>query len=90
MPHIMLEATFDPALTDEDLQGHLERVTPCLGQNNVRWICSFLSEDRTRRICIHEAPDAEAVRDAYRTADIPFVRAWPAQLLSLDENPSLK
>ncbi len=89
MTHILLEATFENPLTDDDLKGHVERVSPCLEQNNVRWICSFLSNDRRRRVCIHQADDAEAVRNAYRTANIPFDRAWPAELLSLDEKPSL-
>ncbi len=89
MPHVLLEATFEPPLTEEELDRQFERITPCIEQNDVRWICSFLSKDRRRRVCLHEAADAEAVRMAYRTANVPFIRVWSAELLALEEEPSL-
>ena len=35
--------------------------------------------DGMRAVCMFEADDAESVRDANRTAGMPFDRVWAAQ-----------
>jgi len=37
----------------------------------VKWLYSFLSLDKKRTYCLYEAPDADAVREAARRANIP-------------------
>jgi hypothetical protein len=44
----------------------------------VVWKCSYLAVDRMRMICEFEADSAERIRDALRSAEVPFVRVWPA------------
>jgi hypothetical protein len=37
----------------------------------VKWLYSFLSLDKKRTYCLYEAPNAEAVREAARRANVP-------------------
>ena len=85
MPHIVLEYAFDPPMTEEVFDKVAARLEPCLDAQGVRWVQSFLALDRRRRICIFEAADAEAVRAAYRTAEVSFVRAWSAEAITEDD-----
>lgn len=58
------------------------RILSCLAERDAQWRYSLLSQDRQRMFCTFEAPDAEAVRTAYRRAGGPFNRLWVAHLLS--------
>jgi len=40
-------------------------------QAGVKWLYSFLSLDRKKTYCLYEAPNAEAVREAARLANVP-------------------
>jgi hypothetical protein len=81
MPHIVVEYLFDPPATDALFQHHGDTLEPCLHQRGVTWVESYLSHDRKRRICVFEAPDADTVRSAYRSADVVFERVWTAEHL---------
>ena len=85
MPHVIVEYAFDPPITEEEFDHMAEQLDPCLEGRDVRWVQSFLSLDRRRRICVFEAPDAEAVREAYRSARIGFERAWAAEAITGDD-----
>jgi hypothetical protein len=85
MPHVIVEYAFDPPITEEEFDRMAEQLDPCLEGRDVRWVQSFLSLDRKRRICVFEAPDAEAVREAYRSARIGFERAWAAEAITDDD-----
>ncbi len=37
----------------------------------VHWLFSFLSADKKKTYCLYEAPDAEAIREAARQAQLP-------------------
>lgn len=82
MASIVLERRFDPALTQADLERMFERVAPCLDEHSARWIRSYLSASGDRMICLLEAPDAEAVRQAYRMAGYPFEAVWRGEVLA--------
>jgi hypothetical protein len=85
MPHVIVEYAFDRPATEEEFNEAAARLDPCLEARGVRWIQSFLALDRRNRICIFEAPDAEAVRSAYRMAKVGFVRAWAAEAIADDD-----
>jgi hypothetical protein len=85
MAHIIVEYAFDPPLTEEEFDAMAERLEPCLESRSVRWVESFFARDRSRRICVFEAPDAESVRDAYRSAKVGFERAWAADAIGEDD-----
>jgi hypothetical protein len=86
MPHIIVEYAFDPPATEEDFDRMAEQLDPCLDARGVRWVQSFLALDRKSRICIFDAPDAETVRAAYRSAKVGFVRAWAAEAITGDDD----
>jgi hypothetical protein len=77
---VVIETAFDPPLTDEEHNRLAPKIDQCAGIRNARWMRSYLSVDRKQMFCEFEAPDAEAVRDAYRSAGVGFVRAWQAEL----------
>lgn len=37
----------------------------------VHWLFSFLSADKKKTYCLYEAPNAEAIREAARRANLP-------------------
>lgn len=79
MAYVIIETTYDPPLTD-DLRSELEtKLEPCIQARGVRWHHSFESTDRRRKVCVFEAPDAESVRSALRSARIAFDRVWAAE-----------
>jgi hypothetical protein len=81
MSNVILERVFDPPLTDERFAELSGRLGPCLQRNDIRWIRSHRSLDRTRLICLFEAPDADTLRDALRQAKIEHERVWSADVL---------
>jgi hypothetical protein len=77
---VVVEHVFDPPLTNSEHDRISALVDRCAEMRNARWLRTYLSADRTRSFCEFEAPDAESVRDAYRNAGVPFLRAWSAEL----------
>ncbi len=81
MAHVIVERTFDPPLTVQELQAVEQRMAPCLDLYGVQWVRSYWSSDRRRMICEYEAADAESVRAVQREAQAKFDRVWTADLL---------
>ncbi len=81
MPRIMVERSFEPPLTEEELRAVEARMAPCLELYDVRWIRSFWSSDRRRMICEYDAADAASVRNVQREAEAKFERMWAAEVL---------
>jgi hypothetical protein len=77
----MMEQFFDPPLSDEEYGKLAQKVDPCLDQHNAIWIRSYIAADKKRCVCEFEALDAESVREAFRSAGVPFERVWAAELL---------
>ncbi len=74
-PFIIVKYAFDPPISDEAFDEVFDKTNRCLD----------LALDRKRRICVFEAKDAEAVRQAYRMAGTKFERVWSAEQISNDE-----
>lgn len=81
MQRFIVERTFSPPMSDQELAAVTARMAPCLELHAVRWIRTHLSEDRQRMVCEYEARDAESVRKVQREAQAPFDRVWPGQLI---------
>jgi hypothetical protein len=81
MPKFIVERSFDPPLTKEELSATEERMAPCLELYDVTWLRSYWSTDCKRMICEYEARDTEAVRNVQREAGAKFERVWTADLL---------
>ncbi len=78
MPHVVVEYLHTPPLPPDGLEKNGAKLGPCLQTRGVRWLTTYLASDRRRQICIFEAPDAESVRESYRSAGVAFERVWPA------------
>ena len=85
MPRMIVEYEFDPPATEEEFDAAAARLDPCLTGRDVSWVRSFVALDRRRRICVFDAPDAESVRQAYRSAGVSFVRVWSAEEITDDD-----
>ncbi len=81
MAILIVERSFPQPVSDQALQGVMQRLEPCLEEYDVRYLGSFLSSDRQRMICRFEGADAEAVRATNRAAEAPFERVWVASEL---------
>jgi hypothetical protein len=77
---IIVEQILEPPLTDEEHSRVGKLIDRCAEMRNARWMRSYLSTDRRRMFCEFEAPDAQSVRESYRTAGVSFERVWSAEL----------
>ena len=80
MAVLVLEQTFESPVSPEELTDSAKRLDKCLEAHGARWMRSYLSKDRKRMICEFEAADAEQVRDAARSAGVPFDDCWTADM----------
>lgn len=85
MATMVVEQSFDHALTSDELNAMAKRVDPCLEAHGARWMRSYISSDRKRVLCEFEAADAEKVRESYRSAGVSFERCWTADVFSRDK-----
>jgi len=80
MPYLIVEYQHDPPITNETMADNGARLGPCLEARGVRHMRSWVSHDRTWGVCEYEAADAESVREAYRQAQVKFLRVRGADL----------
>lgn len=81
MHKFIVERSFSPPMTDQDLAEVSARMAPCLDLHQVRWVRSHMSADRQRMVCEYEARDAESVRKVQHEAQAKFDRVWAGQLI---------
>jgi hypothetical protein len=81
MPYVIVEYDFDPPITEERLEQMAGALAACVSARQLRRLRTIISADRKRGFCELEAPDAETVREAYRSARVPFKSVWSAELL---------
>lgn len=74
--NVVVTREFDAPVTIEDIQAIEDAGKDCLDMHRVRFLRSFFSNDRTRMICLYNAPDAESVRMAQREAKMPVDRVF--------------
>lgn len=87
MARVIAEQSFETALSDEELSRMSQRLDACLEIRNGAWVRSYLAADRKRVICDFEAPDAESVRQAMRSAQIQFDRVYSVQVFVVEDYP---
>lgn len=86
MSLVIIESSFDPPLTEDEFVDKVaSKVAPCLEERHARWITSYMATDGRRRICVFEARDAEAIREAFRLQGLKFDRVWSAEQVLDDE-----
>jgi ubiquinone/menaquinone biosynthesis C-methylase UbiE len=89
MARVMMEQVFQEPFSDERYADFAKKLDSCLEVRSGAWRRSSLSIDRLRMVCEFEAPDAEAVRDAARTAGIPYERVWTANVYAVEDYPEM-
>ena len=83
MARFIIERNFAEKLeVTKDGAADIKRINDDVG---VRWIFSFLSADKRKTYCLYEAPNAEAIREAAKRANIPA-----DSIIQVDEiNPAM-
>jgi hypothetical protein len=89
MARVLVEHTFSEPLSDERFSAAAKQLDPCLEIRNGMWRRSSLSRDRLRMVCEFEAPDAQSVREAFRSANIAFDRVYAVDVFAVEEDPEL-
>jgi hypothetical protein len=69
MPVFMIERHFAEQIeVTRELASEIKLINDDVG---VQWLFSFLSADKKKSYCLYEAPNAEAIREAARRANVP-------------------
>jgi hypothetical protein len=84
MANVLVEVDFEKPLTDEESRDMGKRIDECVGARKGYWVRSYIAKDGLRMVCQFEAPDAESVREAWRSAGARFNRVWAADLYTKD------
>ena len=90
MARIIVEHRFDPPMTEEQQSAWAQRLDACLDVRNGAWRRSAIAKDRRRMTCEFEAPDAESVREAMRSAGMPFHDVWVSDVYAVEDYPEHK
>ena len=75
---ILAEYVFDSPQDEGEAARADGKLGDCLEVRDARRVRTYWSADRSRRISVFEAVDAETVRHAHRSAGVPFRAIWPA------------
>lgn len=75
---VVVERDLPPAMDRAQLESLLANAGGCLETNRAELLESKLSLDRTRMLCVFQAPDAESVRRANRQLGVPVSAVWTA------------
>jgi hypothetical protein len=68
MPMFMIERNFADEIALDPNNDVILKINEEVG---VKWLYSFLSLDKKKTYCLYEAPNAEAVLEAARRANVP-------------------
>ena len=82
MPTVIVTRCFDESVALDDIQAIEDASIACLEIRDVTFVKTLFSTDRKRMMCLYQAPDAEAVRDAQREAGMPVDQVWACQVMS--------
>jgi len=85
MSLIIVESAWEQPISEEEFDAIAAKTAPCLDERQARWVTSYMATDRRRRVCVFEARDAEAVRQAFRLSGVKFERIWAADQITDDE-----
>lgn len=80
-PNVAVQRSFAEPVRLEEIQAQEDAAGWCLRTHRVRFCRTFFSLDRTRMICLYEAPDSESVRLAQGEARMHFDKVWAFQRL---------
>jgi len=76
MTQLVLERSFDPPLTRDDVVTIARDSAWCFQTYRVSWLGSMLATGGHTMVCRFDAADAESIRQALRQARADMSRAW--------------
>ena len=79
MSIVLAEYRYEEPLTVEQYARDAPRLADCLEVREAHLVHTYVSRDRSRRISVFQALDAETVRNAHRSANVRFEAIWPAE-----------
>ena len=74
--NVVVERRFTEPVDLPSLQAKEDAFAWCFESHNVQFVRTFIANDRKRMVCMYRAPDAEAVRNTQRQAQMPMERVW--------------
>jgi uncharacterized protein DUF4242 len=77
---IVVERTLAQPVDEATVLAAASRGAWCLEQRGCRSVCTYLSGDGLRAVCVYTGPDAESVRQTQNQIGRPFDLAWPARV----------
>ncbi len=80
MPTVVMERLYEQAQTETQIDTTNQSIATCLDINGVTHLQSLVSPDRTRFICLFDAPDAATVRRAIDSAGVTYQKIWTADV----------
>ncbi|HEY9638994.1 MAG TPA: hypothetical protein V6C57_00845 [Coleofasciculaceae cyanobacterium] len=90
MKFAITEMTFSPPLTTPVTYDAWMQTTQsldgCIAVRHIQWLYSLVSMQGDRSLCVYGVPYADALREAYREARMPFQQILPAEQW-LDQEP---
>jgi len=70
----MVQRTFPEGLqvpVNQDGDRGLQQIISRNAEDGVTWVCSYVSQDKTRTSCVYDAPNAEAIRKVATRNGLP-------------------
>ncbi|MCB1954084.1 MAG: DUF4242 domain-containing protein [Rhodocyclaceae bacterium] len=74
--NVLVRRSFEQPVAIAEIQAREDSGAWCLDARQVTFVRTYFSRDRKRMVCLYHAPDAESVREAQRSADMPMDDVW--------------
>lgn len=84
MPRYLIERTFGEGLQILDDSKDADECLKMVSNNlydEVTWVHSYVSDDKSKSFCIYDAPSPEAVRRAARRNNLPIDKITEVRVL---------
>jgi len=84
MPRYLIERTFGEGLKILDDSKGVDECLKIVSNNlydEVTWVHSYVSDDKSKSFCIYDAPSPEAVRRAARRNKLPIDKITEVRVL---------
>jgi hypothetical protein len=85
MPRYLIQRTFPTGLAipiNDDGAAAIEKVNLTNAEENVTWLHSYVSEDKSTTYCIYDGPSPDAIRTVAERNGLPVDAITPVTVLS--------
>lgn len=84
MPRYIIERDFPDGLV---IPTNPEGATACAdvvrknAEQDVTWVCSYVSEDKRKTFCVYDGPSPEAIRNSAKKTELPVNQITEVRVL---------